>query len=123
MKPVLKIGGHDYTAFVLELEPVRNDLDADGSGRDILSGEMFRTRIAQKDKWSIKFIPLPESIMSSIAEDIDSTFINVSLLDPKTNSVQTKTYYASSLTYGSQRYHASSNQTYYEGCTFNIVER
>ena len=125
MKPVFKIGGHDYTAFLLEdgLSPVRNDLDADGSGRNLLDGLMYRARISQKDKWTVKFTRLPESIMKSLAQDVDSEYIKVTMLDPKTNRTLTKTYYTSTLTYGAQRYDRSTNQTYYDGCTFNITER
>lgn len=125
MKPVFRIGNHDYTTFLAKdgLAPVRNDLDADGSGRNLLNGTMYRTRIAQKDKWTVKFNRLPELIMRSIAEDIDPVFVNISMLDPKTNRVLTKAYYTSTLTYGAQRYDKSTNTTYYDGCTFNITER
>ena len=42
MKPIFKIGKNDYTVFLAEdgLAPVRNDLDADGSGRNLLDGLM-----------------------------------------------------------------------------------
>lgn len=125
MKPVFKIGDHDYTAFIAEdgLQPVRNDLDADGSGRNLLDGLMYRTRIAQKDKWAVKFNRLPELIMKSIAEDIDPVYVNITTLDPKTNRVLTKVYYTSTLTYGAQRYDKSRGITVYDGCTFNMTER
>lgn len=123
MKPLFKIGNHDYTEFVDALKPVRNDIDADGSGRNLLNGEMFRTRIAQKDKWSVTFLKLPELIMKSIAEDIDPEFAKITMLDPKSNRVLEKTYYTSTLTFGSQRYDKSQNLTYYEGCTFDMTER
>lgn len=124
-KPIFKIGGHDYTAFLAEdgLAPVRNDLDADGSGRNILSGKMFRSRIAQKDKWSVKFLRLPELILKSIAEDIDPEFVSVTMLDPRTNRHVTKTYYTSTLTYGNQKYDPGMNMTVYDGCTFELIER
>lgn len=125
MKPIFKIGDHDYTAFLAEdgLSPVRNDLDADGSGRNLLDGLMYRTRIAQKDKWTVKFNRLPELIMKSIAEDIDPEFVSITMLDPKTNRVLTKVYYTSTLTYGTQRYNRSDGTTFYDGCTFNMTER
>lgn len=123
MKPLFKIGNHDYTEFVDTLKPVRNDIDADGSGRNLLNGEMFRTRIAQKDKWGVTFLKLPELIMKSIAEDIDPEFAKITMLDPKSNRVLEKTYYTSTLTFGSQRYDKSQNLTYYEGCTFDMTER
>lgn len=125
MKPIFKIGKNDYTAFLAEdgLAPVRNDLDADGSGRNLLDGLMYRARIAQKDKWTIKFNRLPELIVKSIAADINPEYVEITMLDPKTNRHITKTYYTSTLTYGVQRYDRSQNLTYYEGCTFNITER
>ena len=125
MKPIFKIGKNDYTAFLAEdgLAPVRNDLDADGSGRNLLDGLMYRARIAQKDKWTVKFNRLPELIVKSIAADINPEYVEITMLDPKTNRHTTKTYYTSTLTYGVQRYDRSQNLTYYEGCTFNITER
>lgn len=121
----MKIGTHDYTAFLAEdgLQPVRNDLDADGSGRNLLDGLMYRARIAQKDKWGVKFNRLPELIMKSIAQDIDPEYVDITILDPKTNRVMTKTYYTSTLTYGTQRYDRGRCITVYDGCTFNITER
>ena len=73
IKPILKIGNHDYTAWLAEdgLAPVRNDIDADGSGRNLLDGLMYRARIAQKDKWTVKFNRMPELIMRSRAADVD----------------------------------------------------
>lgn len=125
MKPIFKIGKNDYTAFLAEdgLAPVRNDLDADGSGRNLLDGLMYRTRIAQKDKWTVKFNRIPELIVKSIAADINPEYVEITMLDPKSNRRITKTYYTSTLTYGVQRYDRSQNLTYYEGCTFNITER
>ena len=124
-KPILKIGDHDYTAFLAVdgLAPVRNDLDAEGSGRNIINGLMYRARVSQKDKWSVKFLRLPELIMKSIAEDINPEFVEITLLDPKTNRQLTKTYYTSTLTYGNQRYLPDQGLTVYDGCTFDITER
>lgn len=125
MKPIFKIGDHDYTEFLAEdgLTPERNDLDADGSGRNLLDGLMYRARIAQKDKWAVKFNRLPELVMKSIAHDIDPEYVEITLLDPKTNRHLTKTYYTSTLAYGAQRYDRSMGITFYYGCTFNITER
>lgn len=125
MKPVFKINGHDYAVYLAGdgLSPVRNDLDADGSGRNLLDGLMYRARISQKDKWTVKFSRLPELVMKSLAADVDGEYTSVTLLDPKTNRVMTKTYYISTLTYGAQRYNKNNDETYYEGCTFNMTER
>lgn len=125
MKPIFKIGDNDYTTFLAEdgLSPVRNDLDADGSGRNLLDGLMYRARISQKDKWTVKFNRLPELIIKSIAADISPEYVQITMLDPKTNRHINKTYYTSTLTYGTQHYDRSQDLTYYEGCTFDITER
>lgn len=125
MQPIFKIGNHDYTEYVAEdgLSPVRNDLDADGSGRNIMDGTMYRTRICSKDKWTISMLRLPEVIAQRLAKDLDATYVSVTMLDPKTNRHLTKTYYCSSVTYGIQRYNRSDGLTYYDGLTFNITER
>ena len=125
MKPIFKIGDHDYTAFLAGdgLSPVREDLDADGAGRNLLDGLMYRARIAQKDKWAVKFLDLPELIMKSVAEDINPEYVPITLLDPKTNRHLIKTYYTSTLTYGSQVYDPGKGYTIYKGCTFSITER
>lgn len=123
--PCFIVNGHDYAPYIVELSPVRNDLDADGSGRDLLSGKMYRRRIAQKDKQSVKFCRLDAETMSQLANDVDPESVNISLLDPKTNTIQTKEYYISTLTYGAQRLENSNSpyrKVYYVGCTFNITE-
>lgn len=125
MRPVFKIGGNDYTRYLSEdgLSPVRNDLDSDGSGRNLLDGLMYRTRIAQKDKWTVKFNRIPADIMQKLAADCDGQYTAVTLLHPKFNRVVTMTFYISAFTYGSQRYDRGEQQVYYDGCTFNITER
>ena len=54
-RPIFKINGHDYTRYLAEdgLKPTRNDLDSDGSGRNLLDGLMYRSRIATKVKWTV----------------------------------------------------------------------
>lgn len=124
MQPIFKIGSSDFTTFVAEdgLKPVRNDLDADGSGRNLLDGRMVRNRIAQKDKWNVSFIRLPEQIMKSIAVAINPASVRITMLDPKTNRYLEKEYYTSTLNYGVQRYDKCQGITYYDGCNFDIIE-
>lgn len=123
MKPVLIINGHDYSRYVSELSPVREDLDADGSGRNLLDGLMYRARIAQKFKWAVKFNRLPEDVEKSLSEDIDGEYTEATVLHPKLNRVVTQTFYISSLTYGAQKYLRGDDMTVYDGCTFNMTER
>jgi len=123
MKPVFKIESNDYTAWVMELEGARNDLDSDGAGRNLLDGLMYRARIAQKDKWTVKFLRLPETVMRSIAQDIDGEYAQITYLNPKNNRIMTKTFYCSTLNYGVQRWVRNGNTTVYDGVSFDITER
>ena len=61
MVPRFYISNKDYAAYVAEINPVRNDLDKDGSGRNILDGYFYRTRTASKEKWKVKFVDLDEA--------------------------------------------------------------
>ena len=51
MKPIFKIGVHDYTDYVETLKPTANDIDKDGAGRNLLNGLMYRKKIGTKGKW------------------------------------------------------------------------
>lgn len=123
MKPIFKIGDHDYTVFLEELSPVQNDLDAEGSGRNILDGVMYRSRITQKDSLNAKFLPLPETIMQSLAADVKPEYVDVLILDPETNTHLTRTYYISTRNWGNQQYNPGRGVTEYIGCNFKMTER
>lgn len=124
MQPIFKINGIDYASSLAEngLFPVRNDLDADNSGRNLLNGKMVRKRIAQKLTWNVSFLRLGEEEMKSIAAAVDKEFIKVTMLNPKTNEHEEKSYYVSTFTYGEQRYDRWTEKTFYDGCTFTMVE-
>lgn len=122
-RPILRINGHDYTEYVEEMTPSSNDLDADGSGRDIQTGEMFRTKITDKQKWTVKMLRLPEDVHTRLASDLREQYYSATVLDPETNSQQTKTFYTSSRPFGVQRYNKRKNTTYYDGMQFNMTER
>lgn len=123
MRPIFKIGEHDYTKYIAEdgLQPSRNDLDADGSGRNLLDGLMHRTRIATKLKWTVSFLRLDEDIMAQLSEDMDATYVSITTLDAKTNRYITRTCYCSTINEGVQRY--IGGRTVYDGVTFNLIER
>lgn len=125
MKPIFKINGHDYTRYLAEdgLKPTRNDLDADGSGRNLLDGLMYRTRIATKVKWSVSFNRLDEKVMSQIEDDMykDNNYVSVTMLDPRKNRYIERTYYCASINEGVQRY--IGGRTVYDGVTFDLTER
>lgn len=125
MKPIFKIGNHDYTKFLLNdgLKPSRNDLDSEESGRNILDGIMYRTRIATKKKWTVSFDRLSSTTMSQLLTDMDKAFVQITMLDSKTQNQTTKTYYTSTINEGIQRYLKYENTVVYDGVTFDITER
>ena len=45
--PMFVVNGHDYAKLITELKPSRNDVDSDGSGRNLLDGLMYRSRLEQ----------------------------------------------------------------------------
>lgn len=122
-KPVLIINGHDYAAYVEELNISSNDMDADGSGRDVQTGLMHRKRIATKLKADVKFLRLPQSIVQQLYSDISGTYYDATLLHPVTGATTTKTYYTSSVPFGAQRYDKETNAPYYSGMSFSMTER
>lgn len=123
MQPVFTINGHDYTRYLADegLRPSRNDLDRDGSGRNLLDGLMYRSRIATKAKYTVTFNRLSESIMAQLETDMDAEYVSITLLDAKSNRHVTRSYYCSTINEGVQRY--VGGQTVYDGVTFNIIER
>ena len=123
MKPIFKVNGHDYTKYLSEegLKPSRNDLDADGSGRNLLDGLMVRSRIASKKKWTVTFNELSDSVTSQLLKDMYPEYVKVTLLEPMDNRYIEREYYCSTVTEGVQRY--INGRTRYDGITFNLTER
>lgn len=121
--PVLTINGHDYAQYIETLSPSRNDLDADGSGRDVETGIMYRTRIAVKQKWDVKMLRLTEAIHRQLLADISPAFFTATVLDPITGALASKTFYTSSVPFGAQRYDKSSGAPVYDGMSFSMTER
>lgn len=122
-KPIFKIGEHDYTKYLMDegLKPSKNDLDSDGSGRNLLDGLMYRSRIATKQKWTVSFLRLDEAVMAQLCNDMDATYVQITMLDSKANRPITRTYYCSTINEGVQRY--IGGRTVYDGVTFNLIER
>jgi len=123
MQPIFKINDHDYTKYLDAegLKPTSNDLDADGSGRNLLDGLMYRTRIATKLKWTVTFLRMSADVLAQLLADLDSDFIQVTMLDAKANRYVERSYYCATINQGIQRY--VGGQTVYDGVTFNLTER
>ena len=123
MQPTFLVNGHDYTKYLAEegLKPSRNDLDADGSGRNLLDGLMYRSRIATKLKWTVTFNRIDAAVLAQLEADMNAAFVNITLLEGLANRHVQRTYYCSTINEGVQRY--IGGKTVYDGVTFNITER
>ena len=121
MQPIFRLNGHDYTDYILELKPSLNDLDADGSGRNIINGMMYRKKISTKQKYSVTFVRLSESEIEQLISDMNHQYINVTMLDATSNQHVERTYYTSTINLGVQRY--IGGHTVYDGVSFDITER
>ena len=122
-KPVLIINGHDYAAYVEELNISRNDLDAEGSGRDVQTGLMYRTRIGTKMKVEVKLFAIQETIHKQLLSDISGVFYTAKVVDPTTGAQAEKSFYTSTVPFGAQRYNKETGKPYYSGMTFSMIER
>lgn len=123
MKPTFQVGGHDYTQWLSDegLKPSRNDLDADGSGRNLLDGLMYRSRIASKKKWTVTFLRMDETIAAQLLTDMYPEYVSITTLDAMENRYVEREYYCATVNEGTQRYRGG--RTVYDGITFNITER
>lgn len=123
MKPIFKTNGHDYTQWLSDegLKPSRNDLDADGSGRNLLDGLMYRSRISSKKKWTVTFNRMDEIIAAQLLSDMYPQYVRIITLDAMENRYIEREYYCSTVNEGTQRYRGG--RTVYDGITFNITER
>lgn len=123
LKPTLTINSHDYTDYIEELTPTLNELDADGSGRDVKTGLMYRTLIATKQKYDVKMLRLTQSLMQQLIADISPVYYQATITNPATGSQVTKSFYTSTIPCGSQRYDKDSGAPYYSGVSFSMTER
>lgn len=121
--PCLIIGGVDYAERCLELKPSGNGLNADGSGRDVQTGEMVRVKIADKLNWEVKMDDLDESQMRTLALALKETFYQATMLNPETGVLEEKTYYTDTRPFGAQVYRPGERKTYYTGVSFTMTQQ
>ena len=121
--PKFIIGNTDYARYILDLTSSRNDLDAEGSGRDISDGYFYRERITLKQVWNVSFVPLSRAQMMNIAAAFKPQYLTITMLDPETGADRQAQYYASSMDYGSQRYVPGDDDVEYIGAKITVRER
>ena len=121
--PCCIINTHDWAPHIKEIKPVRNDLDEDGSGRNVLDGEMYRNRIATKLKWEVSMLRLTDTQIMQLEEDLyrEGNYVTITLLEARTNTRVARSYYHSTINEGIQRY--IGGRTVYDGVAFNITQR
>lgn len=122
--PYFKVNnGIDYADYIKQISPSLNDLDADGSGRNLLDGEMHRSRIATKDAWAVDIDRMDAKTMSNFLTDMysEGNYVHITILDPKKNKHVKKEYFFSTINIGVQR--KIGTEVYYDGGSLTITER
>ena len=122
-QPTLVINDHDYTEYIEELTPELNAMDAEGSGRDVKTGTMYRIYIATKRKWTVKLLRIPQAIMQQLISDISPVYYSAVLTDPETGTQVSRQFYTSTIPCGAQRYDKETGAPYYSGVSFTMTER
>lgn len=115
-KPTVVIGGTDYTQYVEELKLTINGLNAEGSGRDVQTGKMTRTKITDKWKVEIKMLRLNESLMNRLRTTLQQTSYTA------TAGLASGTFYTDTIPFGSQRYDKSTGESCFDGVSFSMTE-
>lgn len=119
----------DLTAWVTDLNVEHEDLDADGSGRDVKTGAMIRTRIAQKHTITVKLRRLNSDIAAQIHDRLSryksdsNPFIYVVYHNPCSNSDEGHMFYCATYNWGSQRYNQVTDMTFYDGASFKLIQK
>ena len=121
--PCLIINGVDYAPYVLELKPAGNGLSADGSGRDTQTGEMFRTKVADKLTFDVSMDRIYEDSHQPLCAALEADFYQATVLNPGTNTRITGMFFTETRPFGSQRYDKRAGKTYYDGMAFKMTEK
>lgn len=114
---------HDYTRYVESLNIVHNDIEAEGSGRDVNTGAMERTRVAQKHTLTVQLLPVSQPVARAIFRDLEATgWLGVTYQSPCRDRLDTKNFYCAGVNFGAQRYDRFRDRTYYDGMSFKLIE-
>lgn len=110
-----------YIAFQ-GLEYQLADVDDPDTGR-MLNGMMRRGKIADKDKWKIKFrAGLTTAEMSIILTAVTHQYVSATYLSPRTNTVVTKTLYVGDRT-AAHCIHREDGTVLWKDLAFSLIER
>lgn len=110
------IDGTDYAEHVEELKLTVNGLNADGSGRDVQTGRMVRTKIGDKWKAEIKLLRIWEDTMSALKTSLQKASYMATVGEASGE------FYTDTIPLGSVRYDKSQKRNYYDGVSFSMIE-
>ena len=114
---------HDYTEIVTKLNIVHETLDAEGSGRDVNTGLMQRTIVAEKHTLNVEVWTVDQTTAFYLNKYMSwRPSFSVKFELPCSNDLVTRTFYCSSINFGAQRWDRANNKIVYEGMNFKLVE-
>lgn len=121
MNVVFKIDGADFSDVLEEggLQWEDNDLDEDGSGRD-LAGYMNRHVVARKDKLKITTIPLTTARVSQLLTAVRKQTVSVTYVNPQLGTQVTQTMYNSSRLATTERQYG--DDILWDSIEFSLIE-
>lgn len=115
------IGGVDYAQHIQELKPSINGLNADGSGRDVQTGLMVRTKIADKWKIEVTMLPIYDGVMESLRRTLQNASYSVVIERPGFSNIS-GAFYTDTIPFGSQRWIDDERKCRYDGVAFSMTE-
>lgn len=118
---VYKINNVDFSDVLEEggLQWERNDLDAEGTGRD-LDGNMLRDRTTSKVTLKVKTIPLTTERISQLLQAIYPQNATVTYTDPQVGGAVSKTMYVAKCPATCERQHGETQL--WDGVSFSHIE-
>ena len=138
-------GEFDLTPYIMELNPSHEDIDAEGSGRDVEGtgddpARMQRRYLNEKHTYVVKLWPVGQDVISQMyyymhrgyAREYDPDhpynkypYYNARVRLPCTGSVPypAPEFYTSSINYGSQVFDKNTGKCKYYGVTFSAIQR
>ena len=118
------VNGVDFTPYLAfqGLEYQLSDID-DTDTRRMMDGTMRRGKIADKDKWKLKFRPnLTTSEISNVWAAVTHQYVTVQYLSPRTASIVTKTMYVGDRT-AAHFIERNDGTVLWKDLSFSLIER
>lgn len=110
-----------YIAFQ-GLEYQLSDIDDPDTGR-MMDGTMRRGKIADKDKWKLRFrSDLTTAEISTILTAVTHQYVTATYLSPRTNTVITKTLYVGDRT-AAHCIQREDGKILWKDLAFSLIER